>query len=954
MSSIKNKRARHPGIPQRKNSTENPASPTKPPDPKKRCDGATVMEEDWKKIPTQDEIRTQRLKEREERKKKIEQQKLSGKKESKKKSKSSAKKEDDDEDSFVVAGRSDDESTVAPKQPAKSKNKDEKVGDDDEVTPTSKKTADTKASRGRSRSVNARDSEKSKSNKSRSRSASKPREAGGGKGKRGQSVPPKAKKAKSRKSRGLSVDSAVSEQSQQAGESSSSSSTPPANKRRQSKDPPKSSKSAKFKDDIPNNEGKTASTKKHAKAKKKESYAKKASTEIKKSWIYETIIHFDTKLTKCNKPCDVMYGRMADVLRVFQEYDPECAIGDHLNSKAEPIRSPAEYNWKSHTTYQRHYTLDWEPEWQWDKIGDKGRAFKGAFILLSDKPAEEILRFCRVDLRAAFKGSIAIKEMQVLHTNLDLILLGVHANTNTESIAHSLREGLKKAEEEVFRRKELYELVGAGRYEDSFEMLDNSWKSLNFPEMLGVRSYPKQGPYEEAKAGEDTSWKLAQHIMTANHNFERIEIALAEFKRSGALNRLFGNQAIIVNISEITRGGKDMYTSLIIKHQNTNRSVGNVTLPGALNIDAETAIYFEELNEAGEVVKYTYKTMTVRDVIRKAYVKIDGRKIPVFQYASKTSGGHYQLWFWDTVPEIRDFVNMFSRQGAAYLWHKCMQWGWSEKETKELFQKSFDSNTAISAMNSKWSDKKGCAVEIELSPEAAAFLNFGSNPYILNEGEDKVSRQKRQKAAISRGNLAPKDVGGVDAEDLDSVGDESNAETIVKRKKKTEEDSSSDEEDDVSQMSEEEEPSSSDESTVAQAKRSGEDSDEEEYEDYIIGSDEDSAFSTKAGREDLDSLKEQGKKIGEDTAREYQEKIKAMEMDRQEEKDAMNARMAELEERNRQMAEMFAQLSAAGGIPQGGQKTPTAEEKVSEEEVETKTDADVSAGNAGDAPAPSV
>eukprot|EP00956_Cyclotella_meneghiniana_P033168 scaffold94077_cov36-Cyclotella_meneghiniana.AAC.1 len=78
--------------------------------------------------------------------------------------------------------------------------------------------------------------------------------------------------------------------------------------------------------------------------------------------------------------------------------------------------------------------------------------------------------------------------------------------------------------------------------------------------------------------------------------------------------------------------------------------------------------------------------------------------------------------------------------------------------------------------------------------------------------------------------------------------------------------------------------------------------------------------------------------------------------------------MAELEERNRQMAEMFAQLSAAGGIPQGGQKTPTAEGKVSEEEVETKMDAnataeeaedevenkrdgDTSAGNAGDAPA---
>eukprot|EP00956_Cyclotella_meneghiniana_P038679 scaffold157988_cov45-Cyclotella_meneghiniana.AAC.2 len=187
----------------------------------------------------------------------------------------------------------------------------------------------------------------------------------------------------------------------------------------------------------------------------------------------------------------------------------------------------------------------------------------------------------------------------------------------------------------------------------------------------------------------------------------------------------------------------------------------------------------------------------------------------------------------------------------------------------------------------------------------------------------------------------------VDAEDLDSVCDESNAETVVKRKKRTEEESSSSkEDDDISQMSEDEEPSSSDESTVAQAKRSDEDSDDEEYEEYIVGSDEDSTFSTKAGREELDSLKEQGKKIGEDT-----EKIKAMEIDRQAEKEAMNARMAELEERNRQMAEMFAQLSAAGGIPQGDQTSPTAEKNTSEDKVEEETDAGASAGNASDAPA---
>jgi hypothetical protein len=41
-------------------------------------------------------------------------------------------------------------------------------------------------------------------------------------------------------------------------------------------------------------------------------------------------------------------------------------------------------------------------------------------------------------------------------------------------------------------------------------MLD--WKDVDFPDLVGVHSYPKLGPYEESKKGEDTSWKLAHSI----------------------------------------------------------------------------------------------------------------------------------------------------------------------------------------------------------------------------------------------------------------------------------------------------------------------------------------------------------------------------------------------------------------------------------------------------------
>lgn len=87
---------------------------------------------------------------------------------------------------------------------------------------------------------------------------------------------------------------------------------------------------------------------------------------------------------------------------------------------------------------------------------------------------------------------------------------------------------------------------------------------------------------------------------------------------------------------------------------------------------------------------------------------------------------------------------------------------------KRTFQASFDFSTAISAMNSKWNAKKNCAVEIEMSADAAAMLHFGSSPFILKDGEDKLTCQNRERGVIEPGNLHPQDIGGVEADDLAS------------------------------------------------------------------------------------------------------------------------------------------------------------------------------------------
>jgi hypothetical protein len=74
---------------------------------------------------------------------------------------------------------------------------------------------------------------------------------------------------------------------------------------------------------------------------------------------------------------------------------------------------------------------------------------------------------------------------------------------------------------------------------------------------------------------------------------------------------------------------------------------------------------------------------------------------------------------------------------------------------KRLFQGSFSPQVSISAMNSKWCSRRNCAVEIEMSPEATALLNFGNSPFILKEGEEKGARHESMKGTITRGNIKP-------------------------------------------------------------------------------------------------------------------------------------------------------------------------------------------------------
>jgi hypothetical protein len=434
------------------------------------------------------------------------------------------------------------------------------------------------------------------------------------------------------------VDSAFSTVDSVGGSDSSGDGS--GSKRKPSPTPPDQDsakkKTAKFQDDIPNNEGKTASTKKQAKIKKKEkrkSYTSKASAEPKKQWIYSTIMTFDTRVGQCSDVPKEMYGRMSHILTAFQFHDKDCAFGDNSNAKSAPIRSPAKFaTRKTHVHFLHHFTLDYDTDWEWQPVkGEKPRNFKGAFILLSDKTAEEILQYVRVDLQRTFKGTVQIKQMQELHTSVGLIVLSMHGNTHSDSVAHDFRVGLAKAEADLLARKKLFEEEGAGVSDHLFDSVSFDWKGIDFPDILGVRSYPRRGPYKESKKGVDTLWKLAQHFQTAKMTDERADTAIVEFRHSGGM-RLFGTQAILVRISEITKGGKDEYNGLIYTHQNINRSVGNVTMPGAIDMDAKASLSFDPGADGN---KRTLKRMMLRDIICRITSRLEAGRFLFFSTLSR-------------------------------------------------------------------------------------------------------------------------------------------------------------------------------------------------------------------------------------------------------------------------------------------------------------------------------
>ena len=166
---------------------------------------------------------------------------------------------------------------------------------------------------------------------------------------------------------------------------------------------------------------------------------------------------------------------------------------------------------------------------------------------------------------------------------------------------------------------------------------------------------------------------------------------------------------------------------------------------------------------------------------------------------------------------------------------------------------------------------------------------------------------------ISRGNIKPDEIGGMDADDLASVGDMSNAQTVLIDDDDASEYEDDDLDDNVSSMGDEEYDDYSDDEEETVVK---DDEANECMEEELNGGDDDSAFSTVDGRQkDLDGLKEKGRDIRRYEREEaLKDRIEELEEEKKLMEEQMNRKVSALEQMfQSQMNELMKKLAKKRG-----------------------------------------
>ena len=422
-------------------------------------------------------------------------------------------------------------------------------------------------------------------------------------------------------------------------------------------------------------------------------------------------------------PCEhmkpVVYGKLNSMLSMVQKVPgaKDTRILRFNSPDESPICNPSQMP-KDHVEVQQYYDFPVETKaWVGRTIkAGKTRKLDFSFLMASNVPIELLVKAVGVDL-IDLDIVLDYKDCQAIQSEARIHYTCIQNKFNEASMTNFLYKRFKAIQKMEFAR-------------DSSSLLgQREAAGKQFPMIVVKREYPYNGIWEQRKDGDytDSRYKMAFQLQYAVEHTEIVEMASKIYKRSGWINRDFGQHATSIRAPEKDKSTDETtllrYHQALTSHQAVMLSSGLTCFSDITNPDYEVEVeYWKKTTRSSSDVPTPPKKVSLRDIVHSITVPGATKPIQVFQgLCRKANGQGYEVGFAATSPHAKTLARHVSEHPCGwfrgYMTHK----GYKKDMIAKLLKGSFTTESVLAAQNSTWDKKTGMVTSSHLSDEDLHF-----------------------------------------------------------------------------------------------------------------------------------------------------------------------------------------------------------------------------------------
>jgi hypothetical protein len=554
----------------------------------------------------------------------------------------------------------------------------------------------------------------------------------------------------------------------------------------------------------------------------------------------------------------VVYGKLNSMLTMVQKVPgaKDTRILRFNDPDESPICNPSQMP-KDHVEVQQYYDFPVETKaWVGRTIkAGKTRKMEFSFLMASNVPIELLVKAVGVDL-IDLDVVLEFKDCQAIQSEARIHYTCIQNKFNEDSMTKFLYKRFKAIQKMEFARDPA-SLLG---------MREEAGKP--FPMIVVKREYPYNGIWEQRKEGEysDSRYKMAFQLQYAVEHTEIVELASKIYKRSGWINRDFGQHATSIRAPEKDKTTDETsllrYHQALTSHQAVMLSSGLTCFSDVTNPDYEVEEEFwkKSTRSSAEPPAEPPKKVSLRDIVHSITVPGATKPIQVFQgMCRKANGQGYEVGFAATSPLAKTLARNVSEHSCGWFRGYMAHKGYKKEMIAKLLKGSFTTESVLAAQNAVWDKKTGMVTSSHLSDEDLHFRQVQDSWVDMSLGkvgeeneadaavnaEDLMAFNWEDGASVTSVNTSNSGLPGAGETaftgDVD-VGVESEVEGLSSEEEYSEPEqfSSNEKEDSEEQYFDN---NSSDEHMTDGGEKSSESSEDESYDSYDISEENDAQFS---------------------------------------------------------------------------------------------------------------